>query len=179
MNMIVYLSSQPWVERLGWTLVHFLWQGVAIAGLYAITRGLFARSSKAQVRYGLACAALAAMVAAPVATFSLSIATKPMPPAILMAGSAPKPAATVAPAPVPFESLPLHTPMVGRRELMPWLVITWFAGATVLWVHLIGGCVFARLMKSSAVREAPAAWRETLDILRARMGVSVPVRMLV
>jgi uncharacterized protein (TIGR03435 family) len=62
---------------------------------------------------------------------------------------------------------------------MPWLVITWFAGATALWVHLIGGCMFAKLMKSSSVREAPAAWRETLDILKARVGVSAPVRMLV
>jgi hypothetical protein len=53
MNVIVYLSAQPWAERLGWTLVHFLWQGVAIAGLYAITRGLFARSRKARVRYVL------------------------------------------------------------------------------------------------------------------------------
>ena len=35
MNTIQILSSQPWVERLGWTLVHFLWQGLAIAALYA------------------------------------------------------------------------------------------------------------------------------------------------
>jgi beta-lactamase regulating signal transducer with metallopeptidase domain len=34
-------------------------------------------------------------------------------------------------------------------------------------------------MKSSSVREAPAAWRETLDILKARMGISAPVRMMV
>jgi hypothetical protein len=26
MNLIHVLSSQPWVERLGWTLVHFLWR---------------------------------------------------------------------------------------------------------------------------------------------------------
>jgi len=30
-NLIHVLSSQPWVERLGWTLVHFLWQGLLIA----------------------------------------------------------------------------------------------------------------------------------------------------
>ena len=31
MNAMQILSSQPWVERLGWTLVHFLWQGLSIA----------------------------------------------------------------------------------------------------------------------------------------------------
>jgi uncharacterized protein (TIGR03435 family) len=177
MNVIAYLSAQPWVEHLGWTLVHFLWQGVAIGGLYAITRGLFARFRNPQLRYGLACATLAAMVAAPIATFIVSNSTKPLPPAVLMAGSAPKAVAIVAP--VPFESLPLHTPIVGRNEVMPWLVMTWFVGATALSLHLIGGCVLASRMKSSAVREAPVAWRETLDILKARMGVSAPVRMLV
>ena len=35
MNAMQILSSQPWVERLGWTLVHFLWQGLSIAVLYA------------------------------------------------------------------------------------------------------------------------------------------------
>ncbi len=38
MNAMQMLSSQPWVERLGWTLVHFLWQGLSIAFLYAAAR---------------------------------------------------------------------------------------------------------------------------------------------
>ena len=33
MNAMQMLSSEAWVERLGWTLVHFLWQGLAIATL--------------------------------------------------------------------------------------------------------------------------------------------------
>ena len=35
MNAIHLLSAQPWVERLGSTLLHFLWQGILIAALYA------------------------------------------------------------------------------------------------------------------------------------------------
>ena len=38
MNAMQVFSAQPWVERLGWTLVHFLWQGLAIAALYAAAR---------------------------------------------------------------------------------------------------------------------------------------------
>ena len=38
MNAMQVLSSQPWVERLGWTLIHFLWQGLSIAVLYAAVR---------------------------------------------------------------------------------------------------------------------------------------------
>ena len=66
------LSSQPWVERLGWTLIHFLWQGLAIAVLYVDARGgVMARWSSPHARYLLACAALAAMMAAPLVTWEL------------------------------------------------------------------------------------------------------------
>ena len=65
MNAVQMLSSQPWVERLGWTLVHFLWQGLSIAVLYAAARRGMARRASPNARYLLACAALAAMLAAP------------------------------------------------------------------------------------------------------------------
>src|SRR5690349_16756185 len=57
-----------WTERLGWTLVHFLWQGAAIAAVYGIARWS-ARRASANARYTLASAAMAAMAMAPVATW--------------------------------------------------------------------------------------------------------------
>jgi hypothetical protein len=36
MSAIQILSTQPWVERLGSTLLHFLWEGLAIAAVYAV-----------------------------------------------------------------------------------------------------------------------------------------------
>ena len=71
MNAMQMLSSEPWVERLGWTLVHFLWQGLSIAVLYAAARRIMARRSSPNGRYLLACAALAAMMAAPLVTWGL------------------------------------------------------------------------------------------------------------
>ena len=61
MNAIRILSSQPWVERLGWALVHFLWQGIFIFALYAATRRWLIRSAGPNTRYRVACAALLAM----------------------------------------------------------------------------------------------------------------------
>src|ERR1035438_1768037 len=56
------------VLRMGWTLVHFLWQGVALAGVLVLmlwsTKG---RSPR--LRYGLACLVLAAMAIAPILTW--------------------------------------------------------------------------------------------------------------
>src|SRR4051812_45269822 len=54
----------------GWTLIHFLWQGAAIALVMAIVlRAVRYRS--ANLRYLVACAGLAAMLAAPIATAAL------------------------------------------------------------------------------------------------------------
>ena len=40
MSTLELLLNEPWVARLGWTLVHFLWQGTVIAVLLAAARGL-------------------------------------------------------------------------------------------------------------------------------------------
>ena len=50
MNALEVLSSQPGVERLGWTLIHFIWQGGAIAVLYGVVRSTLTRRSSASVR---------------------------------------------------------------------------------------------------------------------------------
>jgi len=63
------IFQQPWVTRAGWTLVHFLWQGSAIAMVLAAARALAGRRLSARGRYGLSCAALAVMTAAPLGTF--------------------------------------------------------------------------------------------------------------
>ncbi|SPE28312.1 hypothetical protein SBA3_1420053 [Candidatus Sulfopaludibacter sp. SbA3] len=69
MNMNLLFSAHFLVERFGWALVHFIWQGALIACLYLIARIRFTRPEGAGVRYVLACLALAAMVAAPAVTF--------------------------------------------------------------------------------------------------------------
>jgi hypothetical protein len=55
MNAIQFLSAQPWVGRLGSTLLHFLWQGALIAAVHAAARRWTARFSGPNVGYILAC----------------------------------------------------------------------------------------------------------------------------
>ncbi|HEV2222781.1 MAG TPA: hypothetical protein VGR84_07240, partial [Candidatus Acidoferrales bacterium] len=57
----------PTVMRsLGWALVHFLWQGLALAALLSVAMTL---CRKASSRYVAALVTLLLMVAAPVVTF--------------------------------------------------------------------------------------------------------------
>src|SRR2546429_9595242 len=52
---------------LGWTLLHFLWQGAGLAALFAVAAAV-CRSASA--RYALAAGALVLMMASPVVTFT-------------------------------------------------------------------------------------------------------------
>jgi len=69
-NPLQLLFAQAGVEQLGWALIHFLWQGAAIAAVYGLVRMYLTRSSPS-ARYVLGCVALAAMMAAPLITLSL------------------------------------------------------------------------------------------------------------
>lgn len=180
MNMVALLSTQPLVERLGWALIHFLWQGALIAGLYWIARTLLVRPENARTRYALSCAALALMIAAPAVTL---IANRPQTPAPAMTWIAGPFTAPPAPGPhsgsIPFESLPATAPATQTGATMTWLVIIWSICSFVLSIRLIGGCVVAVRIRSQRISAPPLEWQDALDSLIARTRLSFPVSLLV
>ena len=176
MNPLQIMAAQPGVPRLGSTLLHFLWQGVAIAAVYAAARRR-AGTSVPNVRYLLGCAVLAAMAAAPLVTWWVL-----GPSAADVATTSPAaPLSTTAPGAVRTlqAAFPGGVSAAAAAPFLSWVVAVWFAGATALWVRLIGGWILAARLRSRLVRPAPAAWQQTLDRLKARMRVSHPVRLLV
>jgi uncharacterized protein (TIGR03435 family) len=177
MNAIQLLSAQPWSERLGLTLLHFIWQGVAIAAVYATARRWTARASGANARYILACVALTAMAAAPVATwgFMRAAPANPMvvPVTASISGVASSPVRNV---PASFYAEGNH---VAPAMLLPWVVAVWIVGAMLFWLRLIRGWIFAERLRYRLVRPAPREWQEALDRLKARVRVSRTVRLLV
>ena len=61
------LLSDPLVQRVGWALVHFLWQGTAVALALAAVLQLVPRR-RPQARWAVACAALGLMAVLPFVT---------------------------------------------------------------------------------------------------------------
>jgi len=181
-NLIHVLSSQPWVERLGWTLVHFLWQGLSIAVLYAAARRVVARSWSPNARYLLACAALAAMLAAPLMTWWLMRPLDANPEAAYRIRIT-TPAASTTGIETTTTTLPAFVRAtvsgVQQPQLLVWVVMLWLVGAVVFWVRLVGGWVIAARMRSILVRRAPQEWQQILQKLAARIALSRPVRLLV
>ena len=177
MSAIQLLSAQPWVERLAWTLLHFLWQGVLIAAVYASTRKWIARSAGPDTRYALACAALAVMAVAPLITWSLMNPTA----AISVPVFAPHAAAAstftrdVTTTPALLSGVPRTLP----QQLLPWVVAIWLAGAMVFWLRLLSGWIRTVRLRSRLVRPAPGEWQQALDRLKVSIRISRPVRLLI
>ena len=58
----------PLIERLGWTLLHSLWQGALIALVYLLSRTLL-REHRPELRYALSLGAFTLLALAPLVTF--------------------------------------------------------------------------------------------------------------
>jgi uncharacterized protein (TIGR03435 family) len=177
MSAIQIMSTQPWVERLGSTLLHFLWEGLAIAAVYAVGRRWTERRVGPDARYVVACVALAMMAAAPVATWV--VLSPPAAESVAASFAAPlSDAATSA-----FRSAPVlppgGAPGGGAAPLLPWVVAIWLVGAMACWVRMLGGWILAERLRSRLVRPASGEWRQAFDRLKARLRVSRPVQLLV
>ncbi len=193
MNAIRMFSTQPWVGRLGWTLVHFLWQGLAIAAVYAGARAS-AKHGSPHRRYLLACAALTAMLLAPIITYTLpgSAEQAGSTPAHIGAAASNFGSGTTFPHTVD-ETNRFFLRAGGARaaisinalasiwaeRILPSLVMLWFAGALIFCLRLTGGWMTAARLRRQRARTAPREWQQALDRLKARMRVGRQVRLLV
>jgi bla regulator protein blaR1 len=66
--MIETIFSETVIRSLGWTLLHFLWQGVLLGALAAALLAALSQRSAA-ARYRVGCAVMGLMLLAPMTTF--------------------------------------------------------------------------------------------------------------
>ncbi len=68
MNSLQTFLENPVVDRLGWTLLHFLWQGILAAILAGFVFHRLRRASS-NARYGFGLLAMCVLAACPMITF--------------------------------------------------------------------------------------------------------------
>jgi beta-lactamase regulating signal transducer with metallopeptidase domain len=164
MNQLTVLFTQPWAERLGWTLVHFIWQGAAIGLALAIARIWM---TSARSRHSAACIALAAMSLSPLATLAWLNGHDAAPASVT-------PALVFSQVPTPAGPVTAVAP-----GLLPWVVAVWLAGVVLLSMRLAGGWISAARLRYSGARPAPEEWQTLFEDLVSRMDVGRGVRLMV
>jgi beta-lactamase regulating signal transducer with metallopeptidase domain len=160
-------------NTVGWTLLHFVWQGAGIAALLAAARHAL-RKSSAQARYVAAMAAMLLMLASAGATFvylgSGGVPTPPHPPVSQ---------SSIAPAAGKVAQRAAETSSWRDRmpDYFPFLVYIWIAGVTALSIRSLGGFLVTQTWKRSHVRLAEAFWQESMARLVKRLAISRKVRL--
>jgi GWxTD domain-containing protein len=171
------IEAQPLAHALGWTLLHFCWQGVVVAAMLWFVLRLL-HGQPAQARYAAACSALLLLVALPLVTFvqlaRQDLAANRMPAIpIYIAGSTLLVNASAASS----------EPLLARIEdlansFVPWLPVLWLAGVAFFLVRLNFGLLAARRMKSTRAEPAGAELQRAFERMRVRLGVGRAVRLM-
>jgi HEAT repeat protein/beta-lactamase regulating signal transducer with metallopeptidase domain len=179
------------LQSVGWALVHFVWQGIAIAAVLAIALAA-ARRAPATFRYALSTGALLLMFVVPVGTtLRLHGTAQPVAEPVVVIDANPgelvKPtelkAETATPRteaadPTRGAAVDLSAVRVWLELHMHWLVALWTLGVVALSIRLLGGWLRARQLRTQGTAAVPDAWQQTLFRLAQRLGVAVRVEIL-
>ena len=165
---------------LGWTLLHFCWQGALVALAYAFVDRLTRRAASG-VRYAIAVGALALMPLIVLATFAREIRAV----SVLHQNSA---TAMAAPGAVLYEAghtlsrrvfaMPAITAVQSSwnfgdslEKLLPWLDVVWMMGVLLFALRAAGGWRQLTLLRTTANIAVPSQLEQSFRRICAQLKV--------
>jgi beta-lactamase regulating signal transducer with metallopeptidase domain/predicted nucleic acid-binding Zn-ribbon protein len=170
------------VPAIGWSLLHFVWQGLLIGWAAALALHLL-RNARPQARYAVACAALLLCAALPVGSIAWRVQEAlqagvamplPLDPLLGVVGASAIPAAHV---PLLVDADQLISFEYLLRRQMGWLVLLWAGGAALMTLRLSMGLQWVRQRTRAGHHRPDAAWQARLDRLALRLGITRPIRL--
>lgn len=185
MNAFLWLLDQPLAHRLGWTLLHSIWEGAIGAGIFVVVR-LGSRRWSANARYLAACLMLALLVVAPVVTL-IRMPTASLAPSRsntkthqVIGGEAGADLGSVAqPASI---SIPTTTQywFRGTEQLdrsLPWTVPLWMLGVIGLSCRWLHGSQWIRRVKKLEIESLDPEWLFRLEVLCEKLEIGRTVKL--
>ncbi len=159
------------VASLGWTLLHFVWQGALVGVLFGLTLAI-ASNAGARTRYHIGLFYLALLAALPVVTFVW----------LLPGGETAASAASIA-APIVVGAAPsvVEAATDWRTFVdpyLPWTVLVWSLGVLLMTTRLLLEWRAVRRLTRLDVEPLTAEWRARVARLRERLNVHRAVVVL-
>jgi len=172
MTSLMNWISPGAMEALGWALLHFLWQGLALAAVAAVAMAITARRTH---RYVIGVLTLGMMLLAPVATYFL----------YAQQGSGyvqpekTSPRITAA-WPVTSTKLPANAALQSAHtrswNALPWLVEVWLVGVTLFSLRSAGGFVLLERERRRQCCVMKARLLEICYTLQDQLGITRAVQ---
>jgi beta-lactamase regulating signal transducer with metallopeptidase domain len=169
------------LESLGWTLLHFCWQAVAIVLVYWLADAVLSKA-RSQTRYVLALGTMLLMFVSVLATLayeeaqggsglSASPSSFSSPTWRTIESSIPSDLASLAGLKT-AQPAALH-----MSQFLPWLDVAWLLGVACLSMRTIGGWRLIQRLRRSALVEAPEAVCANFLRLCERLGITGQVSL--
>ena len=166
MSFLSELLSPAVMRYIALTLLHFLWQGTALAAL-AYAGMAFCRSAAS--RYAIGLALLVAMAAAPAFTY-LALQGQEIGGASTMAQNAQSVHSAMATAAARVAQHTTAPIPEGVPAYFLWLVEMWFAGVMMFSLRSAGGVLAVERLRRKESRQVTERLRELGLILQKKMG---------
>jgi bla regulator protein blaR1 len=174
-STLMKLLSPTVMQSLAWALLHFVWQGTALAALGA---ALMALSRRARVRYAVGAAVLLLMLIAPIATCVLSWQSQygvversqPLGSAGAMANPKHRAISSAASSSVASSS------QESSPGILPWLVEGWLVGVAFFSWRSAGGFL---LLERERRRQSTVVENRVLEMchrLQDQLGITRAIR---
>lgn len=159
------------IPRVGWTLVHSMWEGVLIAALLAMLLRAM-RTAPATIRYVACCSALLAVIATMSITFAM---LRPREIVQVQPLARPAPALASGFAEVPIPRTPLRSLAVSQSvDLLRIVVLAWLLGVALMTLrHICGWFWLQNLRRGSRSTEFETVIKRLSDGMRIARLIQV------
>jgi beta-lactamase regulating signal transducer with metallopeptidase domain len=165
--------SPEFVRMVGWALLHFVWQGAAMAALLSVALAFCKRAS---VRYAIAVVALLLMLALPFLTFFVMQGPASQAAVPVAETSTPAPVMSASPGPLTRHARVAPQKDESRPEAMLWLVRIWMIGVVLFSLRSAGGFVLVQRLRRIATIPVSGELLRLCMAVQRRMGIERAVR---
>lgn len=186
------IVSEVTMDALGWTLLHFIWQGALLALLAAFFLTL-TRNASANLRYAVACSVLLLMLLLPLSTFwylqaspdsFFASAESDLPTPSLISEVVSSPTVSVQKN-LSVESSNYYWSAYWREQMvrqvapwLPWCISLWLTGVLFFSLRLLGGWQYARSLKSRGTQPLRESIKLQLNETLQQFSLLRPVTIL-
>ncbi len=182
MNTLIHWIDPDLVQALGWTLLHSLWQGGAIALLLAVGL-IMMRKSSATTRYWVSMSSLLLLLGTTVVTFTMIY--EPGPEMALSTPhltdvtqqDMPKAGADFVAQPVLSATNHPTVYTIYFEEHLPLLVTAWLLGVLLLCLRMLGEIAYIQHLKNYRCRAVNAVWSERLQLMCDELKIRRKVQL--
>src|ERR1700728_45832 len=165
-DLINWISPRT-MQALGWELLHFVWQGTALAAFAASAMAICRRT---QMRYLIGVATLGLMLLAPVATFTFYLQQRAALPVTMAAPTAVHHAAAASYETETSESAKASS-IRTSLDAFSWLVEAWLLGVAFFSLRSAGGFLLLERERRKQSIPPSAAVLALCNTLERRLGL--------